>query len=436
MEKRVNWGLRNILKINRTEMSFDRNEVIITGELRKQIEPWLSAVFQSEHMSTLFGAGLTIAVTSLANCSSQGMNRITFNGEYSKHITEYADKSAEAMERGYANFEDDLRTANELLKGLKIIDEEKALNLEIEISAQLSGFLKNIIETEHEFLKSISKTPLALNYLKSFLVSFSSRTSTRDRLHIFTTNYDRFIEFGCDSAGIMMIDRFIGKVRPIFRSGRFELDYFYNPPGIRGEPRFVEGVVRFTKLHGSVDWISENKIIRKLPVDFGDTNYPEIDPYNHLVIYPNSSKDIETDYYPYADLFRDFSSAICKPNSVIVTYGYSFGDLHINRIIEDMLSIPSTHIVIISYDDSSQRIQKFYEKHNPAQFTLLIGNHFGDLKTLVDHYLPKAAIDRISIRSNELQEKRGDRVHIPELDNGQGVDKVEGERDSNDQLRL
>ncbi|MBB5322931.1 hypothetical protein HNQ34_000008 [Anoxybacillus tepidamans] len=427
MENNINWDLSNILKINRKEMSFERNEEIHIGQLRKEIEPWLSALFQSEHMSALFGAGLTIAVTNLANCSSQGMNRIMFNGEYSEYITKYADKSAEAMERGYANFEDDLRTANELLKGLKIIDEQKATKLEIEISAQLSTFLKNIIKTEHDFLNSVSKSYFALNYLKSFLISFSSRTPTRDRLHIFTTNYDRFIEFGCDSAGIMMIDRFVGKVRPIFRSGRFELDYFYNPPGLRGEPRFVEGVVRFTKLHGSIDWISEDKIIRKLPVDFGDKDYSEkINSYEHLAIYPNSSKDIETDYYPYADLFRDFSSAICKPNSVIVTYGYSFGDLHINRIIEDMLSIPSTHIVIISYDDSYKRIRKFYERNNPAQFTLLIGNHFGDLKTLVDHYLPKAAIDRISIRSNEIQEKRGDRTQNAESYDGQHLDKVEG----------
>ncbi len=43
---------------------------------------------------------------------------------------------------------------------------------------------------------------------------------------------------------------------PIFRSSRLNIDMHYNPPGIRGEPRYLEGVARFTKLHGSIDWCS------------------------------------------------------------------------------------------------------------------------------------------------------------------------------------
>ena len=84
------------------------------------------------------------------------------------------------------------------------------------------------------------------NYLVSFLMSFSSRTATRDRLHIFTTNYDRIIETGAEIAGLRLIDRFVGTIAPIFRSSRLEVDYHYNPPGIRGEPRYLEGVAGFT----------------------------------------------------------------------------------------------------------------------------------------------------------------------------------------------
>jgi hypothetical protein len=32
-------------------------------KIRKKIEPWLTAVFQSEHLSLLVGTGLTIALT-------------------------------------------------------------------------------------------------------------------------------------------------------------------------------------------------------------------------------------------------------------------------------------------------------------------------------------------------------------------------------------
>ena len=125
------------------------------------------------------------------------------------------------------------------------------------------------------------------------------------------------------------------------------------------------------------------------------------------MIYPNSAKDRETTAYPYVELFRDFAAAVCRPNNTLITYGYSFGDEHINRVIEDMLTIPSTHLVIISLDDPMGRIMKIYEKiARPAQMTLLVGNHLGNLKILVDHYLPKPAIDRTTFRMAELLKSR------------------------------
>ena len=47
------------------------------------------------------------------------------------------------------------------------------------------------------------------------------------------------------------------------------------------------------------------------------------------------------------------------------------------------------------------------DKNNLSQFTLLIGNHFADLKTLVDNYLPKAAIDRITKKMHNILRDRG-----------------------------
>ena len=66
------------------------------------------------------------------------------------------------------------------------------------------------------------------------------------------------------------------------------------------------------------------------------------------MIYPNAAKDRETADYPYVELFRDLAVAVCRPNSTLVTYGYGFGDEHVNRVIRDMLTIPSTHLVVIS----------------------------------------------------------------------------------------
>lgn len=404
----VNWDKKHILKIGNEVFSMDDpGEESI--DWRKKVEPWLTAIFQSEHFSLLTGAGLTTAITSMAGKRSQGMERAEFK-LFKDEIKIWSDHSAVDMERGQANIEDDLRTSLELMRGLQIQQSEKATLLKNEIDNKLSEFIKNILETEYNFEIDKDKSSEALNYLKSFLISFASRAATRDRLQIFTTNYDRFIEYGCDLAGIFMLDRFIGKVQPIFRTSKIELDYHYNPPGIRGEPRYVEGVTRLTKLHGSIDWRFKDGMIIKAPLPFGaHQDHPEVpkEASDHLVIYPNSYKGIDTAFYPYAELFRDFASAICRPNSILVTYGYGFGDSHINRIIRDMLVIPSTHLVIISYDNASRRIEKFVNENNPSQFTLLVGNHFGDFRTLIDNYLPKAAIDRLTERMNKNIERRG-----------------------------
>lgn len=413
-EKAIEWSAKHILKISNEVFCID-DLALEKIEWRKKIEPWLTAVFQSEHFSLLAGTGLTTAITALTGTMSPAMDRIDFE-QFKDEIRAAADVAANLSGRGTANFEDDLRTALELLRGVQIKGEiEEASALEKEIDSEISNFIVSILKTEHDFVSSPEESNQGLTYLKSFLISFASRTATRDRLQIFTTNYDRFIEYGSEMVGIFTLDRFIGRMQPMFRASKLELDYHYNPPGIRGEPRYVEGVVRLTKLHGSIDWRFLDREIIKAPLPFGaKEGHPEIPAKAaaHAVIYPNSAKGVDTAFYPYSELFRDFACAVCRPNSAVITYGYGFGDSHINNILRDMLTIPSTHLVVISYDrnDSQlprQRIQRFYDSNNPAQFTLLLGEHFGDLKTLVDQYLPKAAIDRLTEKMQQIKEKRG-----------------------------
>ena len=218
------------------------------------------------------------------------------------------------------------------------------------------------------------------------------------------------IEHGCDLAGLRIIDRFVGALNPIFRSMRVEVDVHYNPPGIRGEPRFMEGVVRLTKLHGSLDWLYDDarRLISQRGIPFGaaegHSDLPT-KPIDTVMIYPNPAKDVETTEYPYAELFRDFAAAVCRPNAVVVTYGYGFGDDHINRVLLDMLTIPSTHLVIIAYGGDI-RLQEFCRKTREAQVSLLYGSHFADLSILVDNYLPKPALDYITGRMTELLKHR------------------------------
>lgn len=411
----IDWNAKHILF--RSGQTTASSEEPNPKKIRTELEPWLTAILQSEYLSLLLGTGVTTGICLEADVKPRSMERVDF--EIAKEqIKEYADVEAKRLGRGQANFEDDFRAAIQLLHGMKIWGEPDADRLKAEINELLRQLILDVMKNEREFLVSDGKDK-ALSLLERFLISFSSRTSSRDRLHIFTTNYDRFIEYALDNAGIYVLDRFVGKLKPIMRMHRLELDYHYNPPGIRGEPRYVDGVVRYTKMHGSLDWRMEDRKIHKVPLPFGsevdDRSFR--DPYQASVIYPNSSKGIETAYFPYSELFRDFSSAISRPNSSLVVYGYGFGDSHINNIILDMMTLPSTHLVIISFDDAAGRIKRFVEKCNPSQITLMIGSHYGDIRVLTENYLPKSSIDRISDRFYKIQEKRQPDLSVKEVKN-------------------
>jgi len=435
--------------------SFSSEEEPKPEEHCKHVEPWLCALFQAEHLNLLVGSGLTIALAKAAGASIADMRPAPVELEYGESVRQAATKSAKRLDRGEPNIEDFIRAILDLIGGLRVLARDtqshgngnslceqatKMLHLwKLELNKVLSEFLKKVLETERGIDEALSDTNdtnranRIRRLLGGFLLPFASRAATRDRLHIFTTNYDRVIEYGCDLLGLRVVDRFVGMLTPVFQSSRLGIDLHYNPPGIRGEPRYLEGVVRLTKLHGSLDWRwrrgpSGDMQVQRCALPFGATeNHPEIPKKTaeSVLIYPNPAKDVETLEYPYVELFRDFAAAVCRPNAVVVTYCYGFGDDHVNRILADMLTIPSTHLVIVSWDKAGGRIQRFCERvGRDEQITLLIGNHFGDIEKLIQYYLPKPAIDRTTWRMMDLLRRRArpEDGDVENLDNRQHSD--------------
>ncbi len=389
----------------------DNGTCVDRSTIRARVEPWLSALFQSEHLNLLVGSGFPCAVYQIANSGREAANIMApaeIACKFTAQICAEARRAAEAMNRGNHNIEDVFRAAYELLRGLEILYESKGnssneqkhlTELREQISKAQHDLIGKILLEESSIITDQSSgehgcRESAVKYLVGFLMRFASRTGTRERLHLFTTNYDRCIEIGADLAGMRLLDRFVGTLSPVFRSSRLDIDIHYNPPGIRGEPRYLEGVARFTKLHGSLDWVFQNGVIRRISLPYGAES---IQPYlqkfekgisaaSPVMIYPNSAKDWETAFYPYVELFRDFAAAVCRPNTTLFCYGYGFGDEHINRIIFDMMTIPSTHLVVISRGLSSSKMDLLLKYS--SQVTLLIGNHLGNLVELYDNYLP------------------------------------------------
>ena len=400
----------------------------LTEVEKRRVEAWLAALLQTEHLSLLIGNGLSAAAGSIAGKLPPLMSRHISEDEEEPflRIREFAKESAENVGRD-VNLEDEVRAAMMLADGLAVLgDQSGEESVRQAIETAMSGLLDEVLDFEKNIWEHHRKADgEALKVARSlarFLGPFAARPAQRDRLNLFTTNYDRLLEYAADVLGLHLIDRFEGRLHPKFSASRVNLDLHYSPPGVRGEPRLVDGVARYAKLHGSVDWSFAAGEICRDPVAFGGPRTSQEGAAN-AVIYPNPAKDVETIAYPYAELFRDFAAAVCRPNTTLVTFGYGFGDGHINRVIADMLRLPSTHLVVVSRDSLSALDSFKARTLFPAsQTTEFIGPEVGGLDEF-SSLLPAITSDQILEAQFEYLNKRSKL--------GEEIDpKSDGDRDS------
>ena len=152
-----------------------KDQTVGPDKLRPRIEPWLTALFQSEHFSLLVGSGLTHAIHWMAAGKAlPGMSSTKFS-HYNDEINAEAKKSAEAVGRESGNIEDQIRVANELLRGLEIIVQSdanlkvKADGLRDDLSKVLADFAASILTGENGLITAnAEKLENTFNYLVSF----------------------------------------------------------------------------------------------------------------------------------------------------------------------------------------------------------------------------------------------------------------------------
>ena len=78
----------------------------------------------------------------------------------------------------------------------------------------------------------------------------------------------------------------------------------------------VSSFFNLYKIHGSINWVTEDGEIIEKPVDNCTAK--------RVLIYPTPQKDRTTLMTPYSDLMRLMRQELVKNNSVLVTIGYSF----------------------------------------------------------------------------------------------------------------
>jgi hypothetical protein len=64
------------------------------------------------------------------------------------------------------------------------------------------------------------------------------------------------------------------------------------------------------------------------------------------VVFPAAAKYIQTVGFAFGELLRRFMEFLARPQTVLITCGYSYSDAHLNEMVLRALQNPTLHLII------------------------------------------------------------------------------------------
>lgn len=99
---------------------------------------------------------------------------------------------------------------------------------------------------------------IALVPFNDFLKKILTRPLNLRRTALFTLNYDLLVEKAADANGVVLLDGFVGTERRVFRPEAYDHDLYFPGDTTEGRVHRLDRVIHLYKLHGSINWVSEN----------------------------------------------------------------------------------------------------------------------------------------------------------------------------------
>lgn len=200
-------------------------------------------------------------------------------------------------------------------------------------------------------------------------------------LKIFTTNYDTAIEGVCRELKIEYSDG--------FRWSQFDDYPRFDPPS------FGDSRVQLYKMHGSVNWWSDNsrQTIFRLGLDLKG-----IENVKNLMIYPAQKEDVFN--YPF-NLFQSIFITTLNEIDELIAIGHKFNDVNIASAVKVALERSSFRLTIISpsADDIKSKVFDNHEHINTIDKK--IEDHVDDL---INNLVTKAAVYDARKETEQKQE--------------------------------
>ena len=163
--------------------------------------------------------------------------------------------------------------------------------------------------------------------LLNFLSSLSGKEG--NKFSVITTNYDVLIEEAAAENNFVIFDGFNFTPIPKFDSSMFEWKLIKEVQNINTrEVEYKDKTFNLLKIHGSLTWEKQDDgtILRKNKDSIIDTD-------KMVMVFPSSDKYAQSYQEPYFELFTKFQDLIKRPNTLLISSGFSFADVHISKMV-------------------------------------------------------------------------------------------------------
>jgi len=323
---------------------------------------------------------------------------------------------ARSFQSGHVNFLVGSGASVPAISAAGTIEEEIAdlftAGEDVEARTKMYGFLSGIQEPMNKLIEDGENDNNAetLGRYKEYLGIVEMILSERwtnllpKQATIFTTNYDLFIEKASLNYPALKLNDGFSRAPSFDNRIEYSSHTFFNTTYNTGNLynyRVEIPCINLIKLHGSLSWMKDEddivfRIATKALLPAAGT--PEqIQEFieGYAVVLPQTTKFrttlMDRTYY---ELLRIYANELDRENTLLVAFGFSFGDDHILGITKRALKNPTLKLVVFAFDEAAKvsYSAKFAGHNNVDIIAPSVGGQIGFEKfnKVMRSSLPKA----------------------------------------------
>lgn len=195
---------------------------------------------------------------------------------------------------------------------------------------------------------------------------------------VFTTNYDLFLEKASAACPSTILNDGFSRSPSLGHRMEYSSRNFFRATYNTGnlyDYRVEIPCINLIKLHGSLSWLKDKDdiLLRVEAVKLLDNDGTHEERRKFIaacaVVLPQAAKFRETLMdRTYYDLLRIYANSLDRENTVLITFGFSFGDEHIRDITMRALKNPTLRLMLFAFNSAARdRFATLFQQYSNVE---------------------------------------------------------------------